>query len=67
MPNPARTAVDENLSSNDRLTLTYDIAQNEYSTGDPYAGSGTLPHAGGAKLFHDAVEFGVYAQRRQLR
>ncbi len=40
--------LDENLSSNDRLTLTYDIAQNEYLTGDPYAGSGTLPNAGGA-------------------
>src|SRR5665213_718883 len=42
--------LDENLSSNDRLTLTYDIAQNEYSAGDPYAGSGTLPNAGGADL-----------------
>ena len=42
--------LDEDLSSNDRLTLTYDIAQNEYSTGDPYAGSGTLPNAGGADL-----------------
>jgi hypothetical protein len=40
--------LNENLSSNDRLTLTYDIAQNENSTGDPYAGSGTLPNVGGA-------------------
>ena len=40
--------LDETPSSNDRLTLTYDIAQNENSTGDPYAGSGTLPNVGGA-------------------
>ena len=39
---------DEDLSSSDRLTLTYDIVQYENSTGDPYAGSGTLPNAGGA-------------------
>jgi hypothetical protein len=39
--------LDENLSSNDRLALTYDIVQYESSTGDPYAGSGTLPNAGG--------------------
>ena len=29
-------------------TLTYDIAQYENNTGDPYAGSGTLTNAGGA-------------------
>ncbi len=39
---------DEDLSSSNRVTLTYDIAQYESSTGDPYAGSGTLPNAGGA-------------------
>jgi Carboxypeptidase regulatory-like domain len=39
---------DERLSSSDRLALTYDIVQYENSTGDPYAGSGTLPNAGGA-------------------
>lgn len=38
---------DEDLSSSDRLTLTYDIVQNESSTGDPYAGSGTLANVGG--------------------
>lgn len=39
---------DEALSSSDRVTLTYDIAQYENNTGDPYAGSGTLTNAGGA-------------------
>ncbi|MBS1805073.1 MAG: TonB-dependent receptor [Acidobacteria bacterium] len=39
---------DENPSSKDRLTITYDIAQYENRTGDPYAGSGTLEGAGGA-------------------
>ena len=42
--------LDENLSSSDRLTATYDIAQFENLTGDPYAGSGTLANAGGADL-----------------
>ena len=40
--------LDENISSNDRLTLNYDIKQIENTTGDPYADSGTLPNAGGA-------------------
>jgi hypothetical protein len=39
---------DEVLSSRDRLALTYDIAQNESRTGDPYEGSGTYANAGAA-------------------
>lgn len=39
---------DEDISPKDSLTLTYDIVQYESSTGDPFAGSGTLPDAGGA-------------------
>jgi len=46
--NTGDVRLDENLSGNDRLTLTYDIAQVENTTADPYAGSGTLPNAGGA-------------------
>jgi hypothetical protein len=46
--NTGNVRLDENLSPSDRLTLTYDIVQYENSTGDPYAGSGTLPNAGGA-------------------
>lgn len=38
---------DEGLSPRDRLTLTYDVAQYESSTGDPFAGSDTLLNAGG--------------------
>jgi len=39
---------DESLPSGDRLTFTYDIAQYENRTGDPYAGSGTIANAGAA-------------------
>lgn len=39
---------DEVLSSRDRLSLTYDIAQTESLSGDPYAGSGTYTNAGAA-------------------
>jgi Carboxypeptidase regulatory-like domain/TonB-dependent Receptor Plug Domain len=46
--NTGNVRFDEGLSSRDRLTLTYDIVQYENSTGDPYAGSGTLLNAGGA-------------------
>ncbi len=46
--NTGNARFDENLSSSDRLSLTYDIVQYENLTGDPYAGSGTLPNAGGA-------------------
>ena len=42
--------LDANLSSSDRVTLTYDIAQYENKTGDPYAGTGTIAGAGGADL-----------------
>jgi len=45
--NAGNLRFDDRLSSRDRLTLTYDVAQYESSTGDPYAGSGTLPNAGG--------------------
>ncbi|WP_348262263.1 TonB-dependent receptor [Telmatobacter sp. DSM 110680] len=46
--NTGNLRFDEDLSPSDRLALTYDIVQYESSTGDPYAGSGTLPNAGGA-------------------
>ncbi len=46
--NTGNVRFDEDLSSRDRISLTYDIAQYENSTGDPYAGSGTLPNTGGA-------------------
>jgi hypothetical protein len=45
--NTGNLRFDEGLSSSDRLTLTYDIVQYERSTGDPYAGSGSLPNVGG--------------------
>ena len=45
--NTGNLRFDERLTSRDRLTFTYDVAQYESSTGDPYAGSGTLPNAGG--------------------
>jgi hypothetical protein len=46
--NTGDVRLDENLSSSDRLTLTFDIVQFENRTGDPYAGSETLPNVGGA-------------------
>lgn len=46
--NTGNVRFDENLSSRDRLSLTYDIVQSDSLTGDPYEGSGTYANIGGA-------------------
>jgi hypothetical protein len=46
--NTGNVRFDQVLSARDRLSLTYDIAQYEGLTGDPYEGAGTYVNGGGA-------------------
>jgi hypothetical protein len=46
--NTGNVRLDQKLSQKDQLTLTYDIAQYDELTGDPYQGADTIANSGGA-------------------